>query len=108
MIDFQSEPGSYIQKANNIALTNAFKKLLNARPDITIPFFFEKGDKKYMGRAKTLSSKPGQYPTYYINFFELAGDDDNENMGMNMLKNKILARNRFELEERLYDFYENL
>jgi hypothetical protein len=104
MIDIHADPGSYIQGANNVALTNAFKKLLNARPNVTIPFFFEKGDKKYMGRAKTISGSYGDYPTYYINFFEL----DDEETGIKMLDTKVFAKGRLELEEKLFDYYNSL
>lgn len=104
MIDVYADPGSYIAGANNIALTNAFKKLLNARPNITIPFFFEKGNKKYMGRAKTLQGEYGDYPTYYINFYDL----NDEELGQKMLDKKVFAKGRLELEEKLFDFYQEL
>jgi hypothetical protein len=104
MIDIHADPGSYIQGANNIALSNAFKKLLNARPDTTIPFFFDKDGKQYMGRAKTMSGAKGDYPTYYINFFEL----DNEETGLKKIESKIFAKGRLELEEKLYDYYNSL
>ena len=48
MFDIHADPGTLISNTNNIALINAFKKLLNSRPDNTIPFHFEKGDKKYI------------------------------------------------------------
>jgi len=104
MIDIHADPGSYIQGANNIALTNAFKKLLNARPNTTIPFFFEKEGRKIMGRAKTLQGSYGDYPTYYINFFDL----DNEEDGMKMLDGKVFAKGRLELEEKLFDYYNSI
>lgn len=103
-IDFQAEPGAYLSQANNIALSNAFKKLLNTRPGTTVPFFFEKDGKKYMGRAKTLQGELGGYPTYYINFFDL----DNDETNMKMLDTKVFAKGRYQLEERLYDFYQEL
>lgn len=104
MIDIYADPGSYLAKANNIALSTAFKKLLGSRPDTTVPFFFEKDGKKYMGRAKTLQGGHGDYPTYYINFFDL----DDEETGMKILKDKVFAKGRLELEEKLFDFYNSL
>lgn len=104
MIDIYADPGSYLAKANNIALSTAFKKLLGSRPDNTVPFFFEKDGKKYMGRARTLKGTRGDYPNYYINFFDL----DNEETGMNMLPSKIFAKGRLDLEEKLYDYYNSL
>lgn len=104
MIDVYADPGTHIARANNIALSNAFKKLLNARPNITIPFFFEKGKKKYMGRAKTLQGGYGDYPTYYINFYDL----NDEELGQKILDDKIYAKGRLELEEKLFDFYNSL
>lgn len=104
MIDIHADPGSYIQGANNIALTKAFKNLLNARPNITIPFFFEKDGKKYMGRAKTLQGEYGDYPTYYINFYDL----NDEELGQKMLDKKVFAKGRLELEEKLFDYYNSI
>ena len=104
MFDIHADPGTLISKTNNIALINAFKKLLGSRPDNTIPFHFEKGDKKYMGRAKTFAGAHGDYPTYYIDFFDLSDDE----LGMSKLESKVYAKGRIELEQNLYDYYNSL
>ena len=96
--------------SNTIALEQGIEKIIRARPGQTIPFFFEKGDKKYMGRAQVVSKSiegghSGETPNYHVNIFDVT---DGGGVRLSRLKEKAFARTAEDLQQQLFTIFNGL